>query len=251
MRQKGAATIPQVLGVGYGALELKRSYQKHLGVAVIIAGFLHVVVFCGLLFDFSANSEIGGPILPPVFDSPIEFVAPPPVSITQVRQVPVAQHDVLPISVGIATAVPDEEAPPEATLASQQDLGRMFDRSVESTLAEGSVDSIVVNFSFEESLPERGEYVYRDEDPVALNQPTCEYPPLALQAGIEGTVWIEALVNKEGKVRDAWVVKASGCKAGFEEAALKAAYQAKYKPAISRGRPVAVRVTYPVQFRLK
>jgi TonB family protein len=251
MRHRGVETIPQISGVGYGALELKRSYQKHLGVAVIIAGFLHVVFFYGLMFDFGTNSEIQGPTLPPVFDNPIQFAAPPPVSITQIQQVPVAQHDPLPISVGIATAVPDKEAPPEVTLASQHDLGRMFDRSVESILAEGNVDSIVMNFSLGESFPERGEYVYRDEDPVALNRPVCEYPPLALQAGIEGMVLIEALVDKGGNVRDAWVVKASGCKAGFEEAALKAAYQTKYKPAISSGQPVAVRVTYPVQFRLK
>jgi protein TonB len=254
MRANRAATIPQSPGFPtYGALECKRSYQKHLGLAVMAAGTLHLLAMWGFLHyaDVQNQSpqrvprivkeETGIPILPP----------PPPISLTRPEQVPVQTGPRVPISLGLAEAVPDQQAPEESMLASQQDLGRLSDKSVEDILAEGSGDSIVITTDLQEHFPERGEYVYRDEEPAALNPDVCEYPALALQASIEGTVWIEALVDKDGRVKDAWVVKPSGCSAGFEEAALEAAYKTKYKPALSNGQPVAVRITYPVYFLLK
>ncbi len=254
MRENGASTIPQRLGpcISYGALELKRSYQKNLGLAVVIAAALHIAVIGGLLLYPAAESHVRQPIPPTGFDEPIElFPPPPPISLTQAPQVPVAARDVVPIGLGIATAVPDEEASEEAVLASQEELGSLFDRSVESILETGGSDSIFVKGVAAKLFPQRGEYVYHDEEPVAINQVLPEYPPLALQTGIEGRLWIEALVDEDGVVRDAWVVKASGCKAGFEEAALEAAYKIKYKPALSNGHPVAVRITYKVDFLLK
>jgi protein TonB len=203
MRQKGIITIPQILGTGYGALELKRSYQKHLGLAVIIAGILHVTVIHGFLTYSDAHTQLPKPIRTIVINDPIGIIPPPPISRTQTTQIPVDTRHMAPISLGIAAVVPDEEAPGDAMLASQEDLGRLSDRSVEDILAEGGMDSVVIGVLPEKHIPERGEYVYRDEEPVALNQVPYKYPALALQAGIEGTVWIEALVDNEGNVRDA------------------------------------------------
>jgi protein TonB len=254
MRDNGVATIPRSPGFAtYGALECKRSYQKHLGLAVMAAGALHLLVMWGILHFTDVRNQLpqrvarvveeeeGIPILPP----------PPPISVTPLKQMPVQTEPRAPISLGLAEAVPDDQASEESMLASQQDLGRLSDRSVEDVLAEGSCDSIVITADLGEDFPARGEYVHRDEEPAALNPDVCEYPPLALQAGIEGTVWIEALVDRDGRVKDAWVVKPSGCSAGFEEAALEAAYKTQYTPALSNDQPVAVRITYPVYFRLK
>ncbi len=253
MRDNGAATIPEspTVWASYGALELKRSYQKHLGLAVIAAGTLHIAVICGFLFYTNAHTEPPQPVRIIVIDDSVKPIPPPPISTTQERQVPVDTRILPPISIGIATAFPDEEVHEEGTVASQRELGEWFDKSVESILTEGRTDSVVVTELPQEYLPQPGEYIHRDEEPVALNQAVYQYPPLALEAGIEGTVWMEALVDKEGKVRDARVVGSSGCNAGFEESALEAAYKIKYKPALSNGQPVAVRVSYPVHFRLK
>lgn len=246
MRENGVVTIPQYRSAAYGALELKRSYQKNLGMAVILAGMLHCIPILGLLI-FSSTS--------PEFPKQIEVInddfGSEPVSHTQPWQEPVVPREKIPIATGIAKAVPDGEAPDDATIASQHELGEMSDKRFEDILAGGDIDSVVIIPKPEESLPQRGEFVFYDEEPVALTSIVYEYPPLALQAGIEGTVWIEALVDKNGIVRDAYVVKPSDCRAGFEEVALEAAYKIKYKPAISNGQPVAVRVTYQVSFRLK
>jgi protein TonB len=66
-----------------------------------------------------------------------------------------------------------------------------------------------------------------------------------------GSVWIRALIDTEGKVREAFVQKPSGSNAGFEDAALTAAYACRYRPAIQNGVPVPVWISYKVEFKLR
>ena len=174
------------------------------------------------------------------------------VSKTQVPQLAVAQPQIAAApKVGIPKAVPDEEAPEEVTIATQAELGQLSDLKA-GILGDGggSGDSIAIEIPEEEYLPPPDEFVPFDELPAPINPGRPPYPELARKAGIEGTVWVKALVDKRGKVRDAIVVKESGAKAGFEEAALQHAYIITYKPAISNGQPIAVWVTYPVHFKL-
>ena len=103
----------------------------------------------------------------------------------------------------------------------------------------------------DKTLPTADEFIAVDSMPVALNMAQPQYPDSARQAGIEGSVWVKALVDKQGKVRDGMIVKNSGKNVGFEEAALAAAQQTTWKPASQKGKPVAVWVTYQVVFKLK
>ncbi|MFQ5627832.1 MAG: energy transducer TonB [bacterium] len=76
------------------------------------------------------------------------------------------------------------------------------------------------------------------------------YPELAIKANMEAKVFIKALVNTEGIVEDARVLKSSGSNAGFDEAALKAAFKIKWRPALQRDVPVKVWIAFPVSFEL-
>ncbi len=98
--------------------------------------------------------------------------------------------------------------------------------------------------------PGPDDFVAVDKMPVMIYQATPEYPRLARQAGMEGTVWIKSYVNEQGLVENAVVSKPSGSKAGFEKSALKSAYECKYKPAMKDGEPVPVWITYKVNFVL-
>ena len=252
MKEEGATTFTQSRSalIRYGAFELKRSYQRHLGLAVILAGALHVAIISAVLFYSTANSTVPLPKPDgPIILDPVEIV-PPPISLTQVPQEPVAP---LPTEfcAGTPEPVPDEEAPEDATLATQRDLGRLADKKAQSILEEEWRDSIVFKPSPSEDLPPSEKFVATDELPVPVNVVIPEYPPLAREAGIEGTVLLKALVDKEGRVRDAIIFKASGSSAGFEEVALEVIYKVKFKPAISNNQPVAVWVVYPVRFSLK
>jgi len=79
-------------------------------------------------------------------------------------------------------------------------------------------------------------------------QANVDYPELARQAGIEGRVVVSFIVNKEGEVESPKVVRGIG--GGCDEEALEAVKNAKFKPARQRGRPVKVRYSLPVTFRL-
>lgn len=76
------------------------------------------------------------------------------------------------------------------------------------------------------------------------------YPEIAVRAGVEGVVYLKVLVNEQGGVDDAQVMKPSGVDVGFEEAALQAARKIKWKPALQREHPVKVWIGFPVQFKL-
>ncbi len=96
-------------------------------------------------------------------------------------------------------------------------------------------------------LPQPDEFVPVEVPPVMIYCATPDYPRLAYQAGIEGVVWVQALVDKHGVVREAQVGKSSGTVA-LDEAAVRAAYLCRYTPGIQNGRPIACWVSYRVEF---
>lgn len=75
------------------------------------------------------------------------------------------------------------------------------------------------------------------------------YPEVAVRAGIQGTVYVEALVSKTEDVESAKVVKEIG--GGCDEEALRVVYETKFSPGKQRGKPVRVIVTVPIKFRLQ
>ena len=76
------------------------------------------------------------------------------------------------------------------------------------------------------------------------------YPELARQARLAGTVILQAIVLKDGTVGNIEVLRCDHPNLGFEEAAVEAVTQWRYKPATQNGRPVDVYLTVNVQFSL-
>jgi protein TonB len=239
---------------GCGSFELKRCYQKNLGLGITFSGLFHIIVVGGLLiYTNIANSFT--PTASPPPKTPIEIdislIPPPPIGHDHTEQIAVSPIIDNFKTIGIPKPVPDTEATIDETFPTQEQLSMMAGRGIKDLLGSETGESIVIKISPEEYLPPSGEYVHREEEPVPINEVKPEYPSLAREAGIEGVVWVEVLVDKNGDVRDARIIKPSGSSAGFEEAAIKAAYQTKWKPALNNNQPVAVRVTYPVYFRLR
>ena len=83
---------------------------------------------------------------------------------------------------------------------------------------------------------------------IAAVQSHIEYPPLALKAGIEGRVIVQFVIDRTGQVLDPQVIRGIG--GGCDEEAVRAVLQAKFQSGLQRGRPVAVRYTLPITFRI-
>src|SRR6185369_3387804 len=86
-----------------------------------------------------------------------------------------------------------------------------------------------------------------DEYPKEVYAPKPDYPEIARQAQMQGTVVLRVLVSKEGKVQELLLVEASRV---FDDAAESAIRQWRFRPAIMGHQPVAAWVTIPVRFVL-
>lgn len=80
-------------------------------------------------------------------------------------------------------------------------------------------------------------------------QSKIKYPEMAKKAGVEGRVIVQFVVDEEGNVQDPQVVRGLG--AGLDEEAVRAVRMAKFKPGQQRGKPVKVKMSLPITFRLK
>ena len=83
--------------------------------------------------------------------------------------------------------------------------------------------------------------------PELIHAVNPAYPEPEKEAGIGGVVWIKALVEADGSVDTADVYKTSG-ETALDSAALAAATQCRYSPAIQNGQPIAFWITYKVEF---
>ena len=225
----------------YGAPELKEVARKYMVRAVMVASSVWVIVFL-LSLGTSELMKLRPHETSVVIVPYRELAAPPPLTENAPPpQVNVTQP-VAPPTAAVPVPVPQAEAPPEQTIATQQDIAQSTP-SVGST--EGS--DIVVAPPSEEELPKFGDYVYVEELPEAITKVPPAYPDLAREAGVDGTVLVQALVGKDGKVKDTKVVKSI---AMLDAAAEQAVRQWVFKPALSNNKPVAVWVAVPVKFTL-
>jgi protein TonB len=86
--------------------------------------------------------------------------------------------------------------------------------------------------------------------PQPINIPVPTYPDMARQAGIEGQTVVEALVDVDGAIADARILKSSGNQS-LDAAAVDAAMRAKFSPAKQRDKAVRVWVSIPFRFTLQ
>jgi len=106
----------------------------------------------------------------------------------------------------------------------------------------------------EEEAPEPEVFVVVEEMPEIIGGQKAlydciKYPEIARKAGVEGRVIIQFVVDENGNVTNPQVLRGVG--AGLDEEALRCVSQLKFKPGRQRGRPVRVRFTLPVIFRLQ
>jgi periplasmic protein TonB len=80
-------------------------------------------------------------------------------------------------------------------------------------------------------------------------QEIVHYTEIARRIGQEGTVYIQAKIDKNGDVVEAKIIKGLG--AGLDEEALNAVKLTKFVPGKQRGKPVNVKMVIPIKFVLK
>ena len=77
-----------------------------------------------------------------------------------------------------------------------------------------------------------------------------KYPPIAADNGVYGKVTVNFVVNKDGSVSDAKIIR--GVDPSLDKEALRVVYSMpKWKPGMQGGKPVRVSFTVPINFVLQ
>lgn len=99
------------------------------------------------------------------------------------------------------------------------------------------------------------EEVLRPGPGITLPKPTHEQRPQytkeAMAAGIQGTVLLSIVVQKDGSVGGVDVVRSLDKTYGLDDAAVAAARQWRFEPGRKDGKPVAVEVALELTFTLR
>ena len=77
------------------------------------------------------------------------------------------------------------------------------------------------------------------------------YPPSAQEEGVEGRVFVEAVVNADGTVRSAEIVEGRGLTEALNEEALRVVEEAEFVPAKYNGESVPARRVVFIQFQIQ
>jgi protein TonB len=242
---------------------LRQCYKRNVVRGFVAAVVLHVAGL-GTYWVLEATEEPPPP--PQQFLVTYTELAPPP-SITEPPPPPDAPPagggaDVS-VATGIPEAVPDEEADPEQTIASQEELSAMGSGIGESVGVLGGTGTGRVLQApppppppppppVEEPAPEPEVFESVSRMPeliggLAAIRPV--YPEMERAAGLEGRVILQFIVHEDGTISDLVVVQ--GASPGFDAAALAAMERVRFVPGQQNGHPVKVRMMVPIRFRLR
>lgn len=248
---------------GYGAAELKEFIQKNTLKAFIatFAAISLLAIFFFIQFLFQPV-DINPKIYPLVRIEQIDITPqtaqqneapppPPPPANVVVQGGPAARA-------GTPVPVPDAEITPD--MQDFADLDVMDRASAEGGLGEdlggfseniefSDVD-VDVTVREEEPDPDAFQVFDQDVDPdMSLLNSLVTYPDLARRAGIEGSVYVRVLIDKDGSVKRTEIIKSDNQL--FEQPSLNAIREAApYTIATQGGRPVQYWITIPLRFQL-
>ena len=238
----------------YGAFELKVKYRHNMLIGTFISALLAIATTAGAFLFTQSEREPVLRIRDSMCDSILVNLGKK-IEIEPVRpNHGKSSHPPINIDGGKIIIVDDQIIGDEDVRKSS--LGQQYFIEATGNNTEGA-GSYIDQFDY--AYLGNGGYEYPVSDSFTVTDVLAEmiyefkpeYPRLAQISGMEGVVWIKALVDIDGSVKDALILISSGSKAGFDEAALRAAYFNKYRPAIYNGRPVPTWVSYKVEFVLE
>lgn len=240
-------TIALVKNDVYGAFELKKLYPRNFAIGVAVAIFFHLLAI-GAYYFYQAVTREDEDNVPVVRVLKYSELGPPPSVTSEVPPQISVSGPVAKPTVGVPVPVPDEEAPPEQTIATQQEMSQQAAPSLGADFGTGQAQ-IQQDIKIEtDDEPDMNAFVAVEKLPEMVVPVKPEYPEIAKRAGITGRVFVKVLVDKEGRPRKAVVIKTDS--ELFNQAAIDAAMKSAFTPALQNNHPIAVWIVLPYKFQL-
>mgnify|MGYP003340859355 CR=1 FL=1 len=87
--------------------------------------------------------------------------------------------------------------------------------------------------------------------PAVIREVKPTYTSDAMRAKVQGSVWVQCVVQPDGTVTNATVVRSLDSRFGLDEEAVKAARQWRFRPGTRMGQPVPVQIVIELTFTLR
>ncbi len=252
----------------YGAYQLRKDFNRRMGIS-ILAGIAVAAIFLAISAlanreDTKSNRpvlkevELGDP--PPMNENeppppPPPPVEPPPPVKAQVKFTPPVIKKDNEIE---KTEVPEQKELEEAAISNQDVEGIKNNEAIvkdvefkKPTIEEKKVEAPKpVDNKIYEIVEQEPSYPGGEDKITADVSKNFVYPQLAIENGIEGTVIVRFVVEKNGSVSNVQLVRGLGY--GIDEAAIKAVKKLKkFSPAKQNGQAVRYYYSIPVICQLQ
>ena len=225
-------------------MQIKKSQQASLEdkkIVYVLMGFIFVLSLCYIALEWTEKEVTKYEVVDEDFliEDEVEIQQttqetpppPPPPVVQEVEVLNVVEDDVETESIEISTEDNKEEVVIAAPVEAPEEE------------EEEEVVFVVV-----ESMPEfpggqQALFKYLGDN--------VKYPVIAQENGIQGRVICQFVVNKDGSIVDIEVVRSGGDPSLDKEAVRVIKSMPKWKPGKQRGKPVRVKFTLPVNFKLQ
>lgn len=241
----------------YGAYQIRKEYGRTLWIALFstIGSVLLISYAPDIIALFKPAEEIEKVV---AFD-PSQLEAPPPVDPTEPPPPPPPPPPPVQATVKFTPPVVDDEVkevdpPPiqqtETTVAEATNEGTGGDEIVISDEGTGVVESAPEEiFTVVEQMPE---FPGGPEEMYKFINKNIQYPQVEKENSIDGKVFLQFTVDKEGKISDIRVLRGVKAGPGLEKEAMRVVkLMPPWKPGKQNGRAVPVYFNLPVTFKLK
>jgi protein TonB len=244
-------------------LESQRQPARRRWISLPVAVSLHLVAFAA--FGFGSYWSVGTVPEPPVNVAFIDVMLPP------VPPAPASSHSAPPPTpthaptpapqpaptqaptVQQPTRVPDHLEPVSPSTSTMPEVPGPPTTSPPTsggpTHGSGNGDGSGMDIGIGDGPSEPLRLTAAITPPVAFLKVQPRYTETARRANIQGVVVVEAIVDEQGRVTDARVLR--GLPMGLDRAAIEAIEQWRFKPALMQDRPVKVYFTLTATFTLQ
>ena len=212
----------------------------------LLVGYVIVLAFMFIAFEWTERDvkiDTSQAVTDLVFEEEIEI----PIT-EQPEQLPPPPQEAPSIAETL-TIVDDDTEVEETEIASTEETGEAMEiKYVAPTVEEEEDPEEQTIFEVVEQMPE-----YPNGGMAGLMQflsKNIKYPTIAQENGTQGRVTVQFVVNKDGSIVDAKVLR--GVDPYLDKEAVRVIMgMPKWKPGMQRGKPVRVKYTVPVMFRLQ
>jgi protein TonB len=199
---------------------------------------------------FASVWSVDFPVNPPSQLVQYAVVAPPPPPPPPApRKAPAAKVETPEIPKNVQEMAPT--AVPE-TITDSAGVEGGIEGGVEGGEEAGVMGGVVGGMPLQEpSPPEEGPLRVGGDvkPPVIVERVDPDYPQIARQSRVTGIVVVEAIIDKQGRVKNVRVLQ--GQPMGLSDAAVRAIEQWRFRPGTRRGEPVEVIFVLTVKFTLR